>query len=152
MFIIFFLANLLMLPLGWAAIKAAKNVLRVPRAVLMPIILLFCAVGAFAINNSIIDIVVMLAFGMLGYVMESNRFPIAPAILGLVLGGMLEQHFVTSLLKADGDWTAFFARPLAGALGVATLLVWLSPFIRSQSQHAIITLVYRHCIVRLTLG
>src|SRR5215203_4780195 len=84
-FIIFILANLLMLPLGWLAIKAAKNVLRVPRGVLMPIILLFCVVGAFAINNSLFDIGVMLAFGLLAYVMEANRFPIAPTILGLVL-------------------------------------------------------------------
>ena len=116
-FIVFFLANLLMLPLGWLLIKAAKNVLQVPRSVLMPVILLFCVVGAFAINNSVFDIGVMLAFGLLAYVMEANRFPIAPTILGLVLGGMLEQNFVTSMIKADGASLAFFARPIAGALG-----------------------------------
>jgi TctA family transporter len=128
-FIVFFLANLLMLPLGWAAIKAARNVLRVPRNVLMPIILLFCVVGAFAINNAVFDIGVMLAFGLLAYGMEANGFPIAPTILGLVLGGMLEQNFVTSMIKADGNAAAFFARPIAGTLGVATMLVWLSPLI-----------------------
>ncbi len=128
--LVFVVANVLMLPLGWAAIKAAKNVLRVPRAVLMPVILLFCVVGAFAINNSVFDIGVMVAFGVLAYVMEANGFPIAPALLGLVLGGMLEQNLVTSLLKADGDVGAFFARPIAGALGVVTLLVWVSPLIR----------------------
>jgi TctA family transporter len=128
-FIVFFLANLLMLPLGWVAIKASKNVLRVPRSVLMPIILLFCVVGAFAINNSVFDVGVMLVFGLLAFVMETNRFPIAPTILGLVLGGMLEQNFVTSLIKSDGALGAFFARPIAGALGVLTILVWLSPLI-----------------------
>jgi TctA family transporter len=128
-FIVFFLANLLMLPLGWVAIKAAKNVLRVPRSVLMPIILLFCVVGAFAINNSVFDIAVMLAFGLLAYVMEANRFPIAPTILGLVLGGMLEQNFVTSMIKADGNFGTFFSRPIAGVLGIVTILVWLSPLI-----------------------
>jgi len=127
--LVFVLANLLLLPLGWLAIKAAKNVLHVPRAVLMPVILLFCVVGAFAINNSVFDIGVMLAFGVLGWLMESNRFPIAPAILGLVLGGMLEQNFVTSLLKADGNPMAFFNRPIAGILGLVTLLVWVSPLI-----------------------
>jgi putative tricarboxylic transport membrane protein len=129
-FIVFFLANVLLLPLGWLAIKAAKNVLRVPRQVLMPVILLFCVVGAFAINNSVFDIGVMLVFGLLAYLMETNRFPIAPTILGLVLGGMLEQNFVTSLIKAAGSPGAFFARPIAGALGVATLLIWISPLIR----------------------
>jgi putative tricarboxylic transport membrane protein len=93
------------------------------------VILLFCVVGSFAINNSVFDIGVMLAFGLLAYLMEANRFPIAPAILGLVLGGMLEQNFVTSMIKADGRFTAFFERPIAGALGVATLLVWVSPVV-----------------------
>ena len=83
----------------------------------MPIILLFCVVGAFAINNSVFDIGVMLAFGLLAYVMEANRFPIAPTILGLVLGGMLEQNFVTSMIKADGESAAFFERPIAGRWG-----------------------------------
>jgi putative tricarboxylic transport membrane protein len=128
-FIVFILANLLMLPLGWIAIKAAKNVLRVSRDILMPIILLVCIVGAFAINNSAFDIGVMLAFGLLAYVMEANGFPIAPTILGLVLGGMLEQNFVTSMIKADGSLAGFFSRPIAGALGVATILIWFSPLL-----------------------
>lgn len=128
-FIIFFLANLLMLPLGWAAIKLAKNVLHVPRNILMPVILLFCVVGAFAINNSVFDVGVMLVFGLLAYFMEANGFPVAPTILGVVLGGMLEQNFVTSMIKADGDMLAFFERPIAAALGVLTMLVWLSPLV-----------------------
>ena len=126
-FIIFFLANLLMLPLGWVLIRLARNVLRVPRHVLMPIILLFCVVGAFAINNSVFDVGVMLAFGLLAYFMEANEFPIAPTILGLVLGAMLEQNLVTSMIKVDGNPLGFFGRPISAALGVVTLLIWLSP-------------------------
>jgi putative tricarboxylic transport membrane protein len=118
-----------MLPLGWMLIKLARNVLHVPRTVLMPIILLFCVVGAFAINNSVFDVGVMLAFGLLAYLMEANGFPIAPTILGVVLGAMLEQNFVTSMIKAGGNPMAFFERPLAGALGAATILVWLSPLV-----------------------
>lgn len=129
-FIVFLLANLLMLPLGWLLIKVAKNVLHVSRALLMPIILLFCVVGAFSINNSLFDVGVMLVAGLLAFVMETNRFPIAPTILGLVLGSMLEQNFVTSMIKADGHLLAFFERPVAGTLGVITILVWLSPAIR----------------------
>ncbi len=128
-FIVFFLANLLMLPLGALAIKSYRQVLKVSRSILMPVILVFCAVGAFAINNTPFDIAVMLAFGVLAFFLEANRFPIAPVILGAVLGHMLEENFTTSMLKADGDWTAFVSRPIAGALGVFTLLVWLSPAI-----------------------
>ncbi|HWH48159.1 MAG TPA: tripartite tricarboxylate transporter permease [Burkholderiales bacterium] len=128
-FIVFFLANLLMLPLGVLAIKSYKQVLKVPRAVLMPVILLFCTVGAFAINNSAFDIGVMLAFGILAFVMEENGFPVAPVILGAVLGRMLEENFVTSLIKADGQLLAFFERPIAGVLGVMTIAVWVSPLL-----------------------
>jgi putative tricarboxylic transport membrane protein len=76
------------------AIKCAKQMLRVPRDVLMPGILLFCIVGA-----------------------------------GLVLGSMLEENFISSMIKADGRFLAFLERPIAGSLGVVTLLVWLSPLL-----------------------
>jgi TctA family transporter len=129
-FLVFILANLLMLPLGIAAIRAAKQMLRAPREVLLPVILLFCIVGSFAINNSIFGVVLMLAFGIVGYVMEENGFPIAPAILGMVLGAMLEENFISSMIKADGRVMAFFERPIAGALGILTLAVFSVPLIR----------------------
>jgi putative tricarboxylic transport membrane protein len=136
-FLIFFLANLLMLPLGWSLIKIARNVLHVPRSMLMPVILLFCVVGAFAINNSVFDIGVMLTFGLLAFMMEVNEFPIAPTILGIVLGGMLEQHFVTSMIKANGDIAAFFERPIAAGLGMMTIAIWLTPaFIALRRRRA----------------
>ena len=59
--------------------------------------------------------------------LEENGFPIAPAILGVVLGGMLEENFITSMIKADGNLLAFFARPIAATLAVVTLLVWFAP-------------------------
>jgi TctA family transporter len=123
-FIIFVLANLLMLPLGWAAIKTARHILSVPRNILAPLILLACMVGSFAITNSINAVVIMLAGGVLGWLMEENGFPVAPVILGLVLGEMLEQNFMTSMIKADGSFLAFFARPIAATLGALTILVW----------------------------
>jgi TctA family transporter len=65
--------------------------------------------------------------GVIAYFLEENDFPIAPAILGLVLGGLLEESFMTSMIKADGDLMAFFERPVAATLGVVTILIWLSP-------------------------
>lgn len=123
-FIIFILANILMLPLGWLAIKSGKQILRVPRNVLLPIILIFCVVGAYAMTNSTFGIIIMLVMGMVGWLMEENGFPIAPAILGLVLGEMLEQNFMTSMIKADGSLLFFFERPIAACLGAATILIW----------------------------
>ena len=123
-FLVFFLANLLMVPFGWVAIKLSVHLLRVPRPILMPIILLFCVVGAFSITNSPFAIAVMLVFGLLGFVMEENDYPVAPAVLGIVLGPMLEQNFFNSMIKANGALLPFFQRPIAGALGIFTLAVW----------------------------
>ncbi|ORE95883.1 tripartite tricarboxylate transporter permease [Acuticoccus yangtzensis] len=128
-FIVFFLANLILLPFGWLAIKLSKQALRVPPRVLMPVILMFCVVGAFAITNSMYGVVIALCLGVLGFFMEENGFPVAPAILGLVLGPMLEQNFITSLIKADGSMLAFFERPIAGGLGVVTIALWVVPIL-----------------------
>jgi len=126
-FIVFILAQLLMLPFGWLAIKVAKQILRIPAGVLMPLILLFCVVGSFAINNSLFGVVVMLIAGVMAFFMERWGFPVAPTILGVVLGTMLEEHFFSSLVKADGNFGAFFERPIAAVLGATTLAIWAWP-------------------------
>ena len=126
---LFIVANIIMVPLGILCIKAAKQILKVPRRILMPLILVFCIVGTFAINNSVFDVGVMLAAGVIAYLLEENGFPIAPAILGVVLGGMLEENFVTSLIKAEGNLLEFVARPIAATLAVVTVLVWFTPIV-----------------------
>ncbi len=128
-YLLFLIANVMMVPLGFLCIKAAKNILHVPRGILMPVIMLFCIVGSFAINNTTFDVTVMLIAGVAAFILENNEFPIAPAILGVVLGGMLEQNFVTSMIKSEGDLLAFFERPVAATLGGLTLLVWFLPLL-----------------------
>ena len=129
-FMLFVIANIIMIPLGILCIKVAKRILKVPRNVLMPIILMFCIVGTFAINNSAFDIGVMLVAGVVAYVLEENGFPIAPAILGVVLGGMLEENFITSMIKSDGNLMSFVTRPIAASLAVVSVLVWVAPLLR----------------------
>ncbi|HYG54920.1 MAG TPA: tripartite tricarboxylate transporter permease [Burkholderiales bacterium] len=136
-FLVFIIANLIMLPLGVAAIKSAKQLLRAPRELLMPVILLFCIVGSFAINNSAFGVVLMLVFGVIAYFMEENGFPVAPAILGMVLGAMLEEHFIRAMIRADGSFGAFFERPIAGGLGVLTLIIVAVPLIGLVRRHRI---------------
>jgi TctA family transporter len=130
-FLIFILANLIMLPLGWAAIKSARQMLRTPPNILLPVILLFCIVGSFAMTNSLYGVTIMLALGLFGWFLEQHGIPVAPLILGLVLGEMLEQTFVQNMIKADGSVVAFFSRPIAGALGVATVLIWAVMLVRA---------------------
>ncbi|MEP6657797.1 MAG: tripartite tricarboxylate transporter permease [Betaproteobacteria bacterium] len=128
-YLLFIIANLIMIPLGWWCIKVSKQILKVPRNVLMPVIMLFCVVGSFAINNTSFDIIVMLVAGVAAFVLEENGFPVAPAILGVVLGGMLEENFISSMIKSDGNMLAFFYRPVAATLGAMTLAVWFLPIL-----------------------
>ena len=126
-FMAFVLANLLMIPLGWVAIRCGRSILKVKLSILMPIILVFCIVGSFAVDNTIIAVGVALAFGVLGYFMEENGIPIAPFVLGIVLGPLVEQNFLTSMMKSGGSLVAFFDRPIAASLGAITLLIWIWP-------------------------
>jgi TctA family transporter len=135
-YLLFIIANLIMIPFGWMCIKVAKRILQVPRAVLMPIILLFCIVGSFAINNTGFDVAVMLVAGFAAYVLEENDFPVAPAILGVVLGAMLEENFITSMIKSDGSLAAFFSRPIATTLAVLTIVVWLWPLAKAALRRS----------------
>ncbi len=133
-FIIFILANIIMVPVGWAAIKVAKQTLRTPRNILMPLILIFCIVGAYAMTNSIYGVIIMMIMGIFGWILEENGFPVAPVILGMVLGELFEQSFMTSMIKADGSLLGFFSRPIAGTLGVLTLLLWAYMLTRGMWQ------------------
>ena len=123
----FALANLFLIPIGYFAIKGARYVLCVPRGLIVPSILVFCIVGSFAINNTVFDVGVMLAAGLVAYLMESNDFPIAPVILGLVLGPVLERNFIMSMQIADGNLLGFFERPIAAALGIVVCTVIAVP-------------------------
>ena len=129
-FVSFFIANIVLLPMGLLAIKISKQMLRVPTEVLMPLVLVFCIVGSFAINNSIMGVSVILATGFMSFIMQENGFPVAPLILGMIMGELLEENFMQAMIAADGNILAFFSRPIAATLGITTILVWFSPLIR----------------------
>ncbi len=129
-FIVFLIANLMLLPFGLLAMKVARWVLRVPRELLMPSLLVLAMTGAYAIDNSASGILVMLALGVLAYGMDSAGLPLAPAVLGIVLGGIVEQNMVMALISSQGNLLEFFARPISAVLGVVTILVWTVPLMR----------------------
>jgi TctA family transporter len=133
-YISFIIANILMVPFGYLTIKVSGTMLKVPRNILMPAILMFCIVGSFAINNSFFDVGLMLAMGILGYFFENNGIPVAPIVLGMVLGPIVEQNFMVSMIKSEWDLTQFFTRPTAAILGVMTILTWLAPFIPAMMR------------------
>jgi putative tricarboxylic transport membrane protein len=131
-YLMFIIANILMIPLGIVMIRLASYVLRAPRSTVMPVIMLCCAVGSFAIGNNLFGVVTVAAFGVIGYVMEANGYPVAAMVLGIVMGTMVEQAFVTSLIKSDGSILPFFERPVSAILATMAIgafawpvLVWL---------------------------
>jgi TctA family transporter len=124
LYILFIVSNLILLPIGLLAIKVGGFIVRVPQRVLLPMILLACVVGAYAVNESYFDIGIMLSMGVLGFLLERWRVPIGPIVLGIVLGGPLEERFIQTLTGADGSPLAFFDRPLSAVLGIAALGLW----------------------------
>ncbi len=119
------LASLAILVFGLLLTKPLLKVLEVPRNRLMPIIFVLCVVGAFAVNSRVFDIWVMLGFGVLGFVLRELRFPMAPLILGVVLGPILDENLRRGLVLADGGVGPFFSRPICMALWIVILITFL---------------------------
>jgi TctA family transporter len=132
----FLLANLLLIPLGYLAIKTSAQMLRVPKKILMPAILMFCMVGSFAINNSLFDVGIMLVMGIVGFFLEANGFPVAPVVLGLVLGPILEKNFMMSMIKTEWDFLPFFSRPVSAVLCTMTIIIWFFPLLAAFLEQA----------------
>jgi TctA family transporter len=126
-YLMFIIANILMIPLGILMIRAAVLVLRAPRSSVMPVIMLCCAVGSFAIGNNLFGVITVATFGVIGYVMEENGYPVAAMVLGIVMGTMVEQAFVTSLIKSDGSILPFFERPISAILAACTIAAFAWP-------------------------
>jgi len=127
LYLIFLLSNLIMIPLGIVMIRLASFVLRAPRSSVMPVIVLLCCVGSFATGNNLFLVLIVAAFGCIGFVMERNGYPVAAMVLGIVMGTMVEQSFVTSLIKSDGSILPFFSRPVASVLAAMTFAALLWP-------------------------
>jgi putative tricarboxylic transport membrane protein len=127
LYLVFVLANLALLPAGWLAVRASGMLVRVPRHTLLPIIVMFCVLGSYAIAGSYFDIGIMLAMGVLGFFLERWQVPVGPVVLGIILGGPLEERFVQAMTGSGGSLTVFFARPAAAILGCIAIAVWMLP-------------------------
>ena len=108
-----YIGNLMLLILNLPLIPLWVQVLRIPDRVLYPLILLFCVIGAYSINNNVFDIIVMVIFGIFGYLLKKFGYEAAPLILCFVLGPMFEVNLRRSLLISQGSFSIFFTRPIA---------------------------------------
>jgi putative tricarboxylic transport membrane protein len=126
-----YIGNILLLIMSIPLVGLFVKILRVRPAILAPITVLITLIGVYTVNNSVFDIVLVIVFGLLGYLMKKIGFDPGPLLLAFVLGTLLEDSLRRSLLIFDGDATGFFTRPISGTLLVVFLLVALVPVIRA---------------------
>jgi putative tricarboxylic transport membrane protein len=119
-------ATLCMLVFGLVMVRPLMWVLRVPRAIIMPIVFVLCTLGAYAIASRVFDIWVMLGVGVVCFVLRRQGFPVAPFVLGIVLGDIVDKSLRRGLVLSDGDLTPFFTRPIAGVLAAVAILTVLA--------------------------
>ncbi len=135
-----YVGNLIGLLLCTVFVRQLAKVLKVPNPILMPLILAFCFVGTYAVNNSLTDVWIMLVFGVLGYLMKKFDFPAAPVVLALVLGPMVENSLRQSLLMSQGNLGIFFTRPISTVLLALAFLSLFTPVLgafREAKQKAV---------------
>lgn len=129
---------LILLVGGAAATRLFAQVQRLPGVLMVPMILVLMAVGVYVINGRIIDLWVMFAAGLAGYLLEKLDFPLAPVVLGLILGPMAEQSVRRALLISRGDATELVTRPISAVIALATLALILWPILRAwKRRHAV---------------
>lgn len=128
-YLLFILANLVLIIAGVVAIRTAGLIQRVPRRVLLPLVLLFCITGAYSINGSYFDVAVMGLMGLLGFALERRDVPTGPVVLGILLGVPLEERFIQTLSSAEGNFLVFFSRPVAAGLGITAIALWAMPLV-----------------------
>ncbi len=134
-----FIGIVLMCLLGYFAIRPLVKILDFPEAVVSAFVMVFCFIGALSIRGNLTDLWLMMAFGVLGYLFERFKFPIAPLVLGVILGPLAEEAFMNSMISFDNDWTVFFTRPISGvmmALVIATVLLPFLGHVRARQKRA----------------
>jgi putative tricarboxylic transport membrane protein len=124
------LANVIMIALGFLAALSFAMLMRVPAPILNTFIVVFCFLGAFALRNDMADVWLTMLFGVAGFFMRRYDLPIPPLVMGIILGPMAEQYFLTSMVSHGNDLTVFVTRPVSGIVLALSALLIVWPFAR----------------------
>lgn len=124
-----YLGNVMLLILNLPLIGLWVQVLKVPYPILFPLILLFCIVGVFSLNFSQVEVALMIGFGVFGYLARKFQFEMAPLVLALVIGPMMENNLRLSLVISQGNPSVFIQRPISAIFIIITLVLLVSPFV-----------------------
>ena len=125
-----YVGNVMLLILNLPLVGIWVKVLRIPYSILFAFILAFMVIGAYSVNSSVFDVSTMLLFGLIGYGLRKMDFPLAPAVLTLILGPMMETSLRESLDMSQGDFSIFWTRPISAVLIALAFLVCVSPLLR----------------------
>jgi len=127
----FFIGNIMLLILNLPLIGIWVKMLKIPYTILFAIILTFMVIGAYGVDNSAFDVIIMIIFGFLGYVLKKFDFPIAPIILTLILGPNMERSLRRAMEMSQGDFSILFASPLSAALLIVSVIILITSSLRS---------------------
>ncbi|MBI2752705.1 MAG: tripartite tricarboxylate transporter permease [Betaproteobacteria bacterium] len=122
--------------IGYFATKLLVRVLEFPEVIVSAYVVMCCILGAFAARNNITDVWLIVVFGVVGYLFERFRFPIAPLVLGVILGPLAETDFMTTMISFNNDWTVFFTRPISGTVMAVAILTLVYPVFRHLLRRA----------------
>ncbi len=126
LFAIAALTQILLIPAGWLGIQAFGWMMRLPRSLVLSAVVVFSFVGAYAFEQDMFDVYIVAVFGVLGYWMDRMRAPVAPLILGMILGPMIDEHLRVGLIKTGGSFLPFLTRPLSLAMVLLLLLAFFA--------------------------
>ena len=124
-----FISNLMLLAMNVPMVGLFVRVLLVPPRILMPVVAMVSFVGIYGISGSSFDLLVMIVFGLLGWILRKLDVPLVPVILGVLLGNLMEANLRRAMTISDGDWTALVASPLAIGLWLIALVGFVLPIL-----------------------
>ena len=128
------IGNLMLIVLNVPLISIFVQLLRVPGSILAPLIIVFCVVGAYTLSNSVVEVIIMIGFGIVGYLMRKIDLDPAPLVLAFVLGNILETNFRQSLLVGKGTLALFYTRPIAAFLLVACVALIAAQVVKAMAD------------------
>ncbi|MCY9783151.1 tripartite tricarboxylate transporter permease [Nocardiopsis sp. EMB25] len=131
-----YIGSAVLLVLNLPLIPVFAKVLKTPKAVLIPLVVVFCVVGVYGLSFSVFDLGLLTAFGVIGFLMRQNDFPAAPMILGLILGGLMEKSMRQALQISGGDWSVFVTEPISAGLVALAVLSMVPSLVRAVRERA----------------
>ncbi len=125
------IVNIFMYFQGKFFIKSFVNVTKVPTKIMVPVLIVLCIIGAYAVNNTFFDALLMILFGIFGYFMMQLGFPLTPMVIAIVLGPLAESNFRRAMIISQGDWMIFFSKPISCVFIVLAILMLFLPTLRN---------------------